>query len=154
MKVQIISVALDSEIPKKDGGTYRGTLIVFKDLNKNMIGNKGISATYLDKNSELKNKIAALTPGQDIELVFTKQGSFNNLTDVVELKEEAQPAKQNKSFMKTDPSVQRSIVRQSAVAQIVNLFVATGTVQVVDEELINDVIQKAELIAKYTGEGL
>ncbi len=156
MKVQIISVDIDTDIQKADNsGTYKGVLISFKNLEKNTLQQKGIHNNVISKNPDLLAKLKALNKGDNADFKYEANGKFQNLVDVV--LDNKQPvvvdtiSDTKQSFNKAhDALKQISICKQSAIAQVVQLFIATNEVHSVDDELIDAIIEKADRIVKYT----
>ncbi len=156
MKVQIISVDIDTDIEKADkSGTYQGVLISFKNVEKNTLQQKGIHNNVIGKNPELLAKLKALNKGDYADFKFEANGKFQNLIDVVVAARtpvlvDTVLDHKPKNYQINDSLKQVSICKQSAIAQIVNLLVSTGTISTVDDELIDFIIEKAERIVKYT----
>lgn len=156
MKVQIISVDFDTDIPKADGsGSYKGVLLSFKDLDKGTLKQKGIHENVFNKTDTLRTKLPELKKGDIVNFKFNAVGKFQNLVDIEKIVEEPKvEPKPAGGWKKTDPAVdqarQTSICKQSAVTQVINLFIATGTISVVDAALIDDIIEKADRIVRYT----
>jgi len=156
MKVQIISVDIDTDIEKADkSGTYKGVLISFKNIEKNTLQQKGIHNNVISKNQELLAKLKSLNKGDNADFKFEANGKFQNLVDVVLVVNRPvllEPnAEHSPKYSKaTDSLKQVSICKQSAIAQVVNLMIATGAVSSVDDELIDFIIEKADRIVKYT----
>ncbi len=159
MKVQIISVDIDADIEKADkSGTYQGVLISFKNLEKNTLQQKGIHNNVISKNPELLAKLKALNKGDNADFKFEANGKFQNLVDIILVAKPASVVEANTDVRsKYSPAMdnlkQISICKQSAIAQIVNLLIATGTVSNVDDDLIDTIIERAERIVKYTHGG-
>ena len=154
MKVQIISIDFDIDIPKADGnGSYKGVLISYKDIEKGTLKQKGIHENVLNKTDNLRNKLPSLKKGDIVNFKFQAAGKFQNLVDIEKQeeipKEEIKVPSQVTWKKSDDASRQTSICKQSAITQVVNLMIATGIV-VVDDDLIDQIIEKADKIVKYT----
>ncbi len=156
MKVQIISVEIDADIEKADkSGTYPGVNILFKNVEKGTLQQKGIHNNVINKNPELLAKLKALNKGDNVDFKFEANGKFQNLVDVVHniikpVIVDALPDHKQVYNKIPDTLKQISICRQSAVAAVVKLMVAQHEISHVDDELIDFIIEKAERIVKYT----
>lgn len=156
MKVQIISVDIDAAIEKADkSGTYPGVNIMFKNTEKGTLQQKGIHNNVISKNPELLAKLKALNKGDNVDFKFEANGKFQNLVDIILSSNKPVLAENTtdsapKYSKVNDALKQSSICKQSAIAQVVNLLIATGTVSVVDDELIDFIVEKAERLVKYT----
>lgn len=57
-RVKVLSIEMETSIPKKDGGTYTGTKIVYEKDGKTVT--KGIHPNGLKFNEELRNQLVTL----------------------------------------------------------------------------------------------
>jgi hypothetical protein len=81
LNVKVISIDLDTEIEKKDGGTYRGAQVIFTVGGKP--GTKAVTQKGLEFNPELKKDLKSFkTPGEAV-LILERKNGFNNLKRLV-----------------------------------------------------------------------
>ncbi len=81
LNVKVLSIDLNVEIEKKDGGTYQGASIVFTLGGKP--GVKNIHSKVLSNLPELQKDLQSFkTPGEGV-LVMEKKDGFNNLKRLV-----------------------------------------------------------------------
>ena len=118
--VKIVAVQHDTQIQKRDGGTYTGTQVTYESAGRVM--QKAFPQTFLSKVPELDRKIRALEPNQEVTLVLQKNGQFTNVTDILPASEgQAYSAPSNKGGYKgktsggSNPTDVARIARQTAV---------------------------------------
>lgn len=58
-RVKVLSIEMETSIPKKDGGTYTGTKVVYEKDGKTVT--KGIHPNGLKFNEELRNQLVTLS---------------------------------------------------------------------------------------------
>jgi paraquat-inducible protein B len=158
MKVKIISVTFDTTLQKKDGGTYQGTQIVFTNLEKGTVESKNISSAFINKNTQLKDKLKTFNNGDVVDFIFEKQGAFNNLVDASKSTTEevtapiAPTKRANAPFgQKEDPQRQRAIIRQNSITNATTLFARTITSDTrVSLDMAKEIVEIARIFEAYS----
>lgn len=79
--VTIVSVTPGSVIPKRDGGTYTGTLLTYIDPGTGQIQHKGFHQSVLQNNPTLATKLHNLQPNTTVGMHVERNGNFSNVVD-------------------------------------------------------------------------
>lgn len=126
----VVAVSMDAIIKKKDGGTYQGVELVFKD-EEGKTQTKAFHNNTFKFNQALKNTLADLNKGDKFTAEMEKDGDFWNwkklykgAVESKQLDSQAQPAKQpyqarpNDTYETKDERAARQvmIVRQSSIS--------------------------------------
>lgn len=126
----VVAVSMDAIIKKKDGSTYQGVELVFKD-EEGKTQTKAFHNNTFKFNQALKNTLADLNKGDKFTAEMEKDGDFWNwkklykgAAEAKQLDSPAQPAKQpyqarpNDTYETKDERAARQvmIVRQSSIS--------------------------------------
>lgn len=145
----VISVDVDVQIPKKNGGTYPGTQLIYKN-KKGEIKNKAFHSNVLKFNEELKKALDNLGPGEHFIMTQEKEGEFWNVKSLVKI-DGSQVASNNTTNIKggvMDDNRQALIVRQNVLGHAVNIL--TKNEKVIR---IEDVISIANKLEQFVFTG-
>jgi ABC-type transporter MlaC component len=147
MEIQgkVIEIVANTDIPKKDGGTYKGTLLTYRN-KENKITEKGFTAQTLKYNAALANGLNNLQKDDDFILVVEKEGDFWNAKEIK--KAAPQPVEKQWNGSKTTATGQWAdkaereangvrIVRQNALGHAVALLTLQGKKAATPEDVIS-----------------
>lgn len=141
MVVRIVSVDTDTEIEKKDGGTYRGAEVIYKTAD-GKTNTKGMHSNTFRYNKTLLAQLQELQKGDYVKVVTKKEGDFVNWVTVEKTERPVDTATEFNNVIPgankpttaresyNDPRETREergirqvmIVRQSSLATAVNFF--------------------------------
>ena len=79
--VTVISVEQDFDAEKRDGSTYKATMLNYQDGQ--FAKQKAFANAFLAKAQPLADKLHALNSGDTITLVTEKNGMFTNVVDII-----------------------------------------------------------------------
>lgn len=130
--VKIIAVQHDTQIQKRDGGTYTGTQVTYDSNGRVM--SKAFSQAFLSKVPQLAAKVKALQPNQEVTLVLQKNGQFTNVTDILDASEASkvsEPPRGGNNY-RSKPNTTNTkdvarIARQTAVQAAATFAAGTST---------------------------
>lgn len=143
VQIQVVSVQSDIQIPKKDGGSYAGTQLVYNAGGRTMT--KGFAKAFIDNNVQLKAKLEALKAGEAATLVLEKKGAFTNVVDILEAGA-APPASSGSSYSSSGSS-HKSKGSTKETARIVRQTAVTAAAAF--EKTPHAVMETAELLSEF-----
>ena len=79
---KVISIEMNVTITKKDGGTYQGARLTYRDSRDGKLCEKAFHANSLKYNAAVKNGLENLVNGEDMTMVMEKEGEYWNVKDV------------------------------------------------------------------------
>jgi hypothetical protein len=133
---KVIEINLNAQVPKKDGGSYPGATITFRDAN-GKVQEKGFHANAFKYNAALKNGLENLSAGDEFTAVLEKKDDFWNWLSVSKgiasaTKEQTKSQNNTQQASKAAPSTyataeeraqtQKYIVRQSSITNALKLL--------------------------------
>lgn len=80
---KVIELVLNTQVPKKDGGSYPGVRLTFRDSRDDKIKEKGFHQAVLSKTPALKNGLDNLSNGDDFTALAEKDGEFWNWKSII-----------------------------------------------------------------------
>lgn len=136
----VVSVDMKATITKKDGGTYTGAALAFRDVRDNKLQEKGFHNKSLEFAPALKTGLASLNAGDNFVATLEKKGDFWNWLSIVKdagggqttsapEKRAFTPAASSGSNYPTTEErakTQVYIVRQSSITAALKLFEING----------------------------
>lgn len=142
----VVSVELDVEINKKDGGSYVGARLTYRDGN-GKINEQAFHNNTFKFNAPLKTSLANLKAGDAIEI--NKEKNKNDFWEVKSISKVAGGATTSASTASPNASPKSTyetaeerakkqvyIIRQSSVASAVSLYTAFGKGKSVDDVIL------------------
>ena len=161
MKVfgQVVSVELDTQVAKKDGGTYPGARLTYRD-SSGKIAEQAFHQNTFKFKAPLKASLASLSPGDNIEI--EKEKNANGFWEVQSIsKAGASPANPQAANPSSPPpqsagkgnwetkeereARQLYIIRQSSIGHAVELLAANGG----KKNTVGEVLATAEQFVDY-----
>lgn len=135
----VVTTDIDVNIAKKDGGTYPGSRVSYRDETGKLV-EQAFHNNAFKFNPSLKNIVTSLKPGDNISITKEKEGEYWNVkaiaktergftTDKVDVVAALQPKASPKSTYETPEeraNRQVLIVRQSSVSSAVALLASNG----------------------------
>lgn len=151
---KIMEVAVDVDVPKNGGGSYKGTRITYRDV-EGSLKEQALHSNALKYNPALKAAIAALKPGDDFTMVKEKEGEFWNVKSIVVgvvqqtsapsagggTKGTGSTASPRSTYETPEERAKKQvyIVRQSSITSAISLIAATTK-----KGSVNDVLSMAK----------
>jgi hypothetical protein len=128
----MVMVEFDADIKKKDGGTYKGTNIIYKS-EKGELRNKGFTTKTFEFKPELRSQLQSIGGGEEFTLnQYREVGSqFWNVNSVEKGHSTPQPT--SKPQASSAAAQGGSFVNPAAVGQAINLAVSLGLVKTYQE---------------------
>jgi len=145
INAELVMVDFDTDIPKRAGGSYQGTNIVYKAFNK--VNEKGFTTKTFEFKPELRSQLEALSPKDKFTLNMYKEkdSKFWNV-DSVAPGHVQQHSPSSTPAQGSAPSFDSNAPNPAAVGQVLNLALDLKLVSSIDE-LFNPV-KAREVVAK------
>jgi len=128
----MVMVEFDADIKKKDGGTYKGTNIIYKS-EKGELRNKGFTTKTYEFKPQLRGELESISGGEEFTLnQYREVGSkFWNVNSVEKGHKAGghQPSASPQGNAPPAFSNGGSFVNPAAVGQAINLAVSLGLVK-------------------------
>jgi hypothetical protein len=148
---KVISVELNVDITKKDGGVYQGARLMYRG-DDGRVQEQAFHNNAFKYNAPLKVALSNLAPNDNIVIVKEKKGEFWNVvsitkqgegtTTIMEAASKTNPApKSTYATAEERAQVQVYIIRQSSISSAVNL---AATLKLKNEEEVLKVAKKFE----------
>ncbi|MCI4437975.1 MAG: hypothetical protein JHC33_14300 [Ignisphaera sp.] len=149
---KVISVELNVEVTKKDGGVYQGARLTYRG-DDGRVQEQAFHNNAFKYNAPLKVVLSNLAPNDNIVIEKEKKGEFWNVvsitkqgagttTTIMEAASKANPApKSTYATAEERAQTQVYIIRQSSVSSAVNL---AATLKLKNEEEVLKVAKKFE----------
>lgn len=133
INAEVITIQNGSTFKKTDGGTYKGTLLVYRDIDKDKIEEAKLHENVLKFNKSIAKSLSESKAGDSITIIKEKntQGYWN-ITDiqmsgkVVPIFKEGNPNSNKPNYM-NDSDRQLLIVKQSSLKAAVDYHTGMGT---------------------------
>ena len=122
---KVVEVLNNTQVPKKDGGTYPGTLLTFRNLDfGGKIEERGFHENSFKFNGALKASLETLQSGEEFTMLMEKKGDFWNVKSIGPKGSVAIPAPQAEARADRGsfPKIQVYIIRQSSISSAVALM--------------------------------
>jgi hypothetical protein len=130
----MVMVEFDADIKKQDGGTYKGTNIIYKS-EKGELRNKGFTTKTYEFKPQLRGELESISGGEAFTLnQYREVGSKFWNVNSVEKGHNAESNKPSASPQGNAPASSNSgFVNPAAVGQAINLAVSLGLVKTYQE---------------------
>lgn len=159
LNATVITVELDVEIEKKDGGVYPGARLTYRGQDGKIVDQCFHNNTF-KYNAALKKTLATLKQGDAITIVKEKKGEFWNVTEIRKggdsqnsnaMPPSSTPPKSGGNWETPEERAKKQlyIIRQSSLGHAINLLASNGGKKNPPEE----VISTAEMFVKYVMSG-
>lgn len=147
MKVNgvVVSVEIDVQVAKKDGGSYPGSRLSYRD-DSGKLTEQAFHNNAFKFNAALKNSLQSLKPGDKIVIEKEKKGDFWNVMGITIAGEGGGVvesttklvASPKSTYETPDERAQKQvyIIRQSSVGHAVELLAANGGKKNTPKEVI------------------
>lgn len=148
---QVISVDVDVQVNKKDGGTYPGSRLTYRD-SSGKVAEQAFHQNVFRFNGALKATLTTLKAGDSICITKEKKGEFWNVVSIEKTAtttiQETQPVSSGST--PTTDMRQLYIIRQSSLGHAVSLLAANGG----KKNTTLEVIEVADQFVEYVLNGL
>ena len=136
---EIVAVKRDTQLQKRNGGTYPGTELIYEAFNQ--INKKGIHEKTFEIKPELKAQIDALNPGDKVTIKFYRKtgDQYWNLSSITQ----GQTAQRGTGASQKPYKANNDSPNPAAVGQALNLAVELGLAKTFEELLRPEVARAA-----------
>lgn len=160
LNATVITVELDVEIEKKDGGVYPGARLTYRGQDGKIVDQCFHNNTF-KYNAALKKTLATLKQGDVITIVKEKKGDYWNVTEIRKggnsqnssaMSPSSTPPKSGGNWETLEERTKKQlyIIRQSSLGHAINLLASNAGKKNSPE----DVISVATIFANYVVSGL
>lgn len=148
----VIKIERNTDIAKKSGGSYKGTLLVFKDSSDGKIKDRAFHNKSLEFNKSVAEELAVLADNDAFVMEMEKNGEFWNVTKITKGSGNGRVAGSQTGKGQTTNQYdnrQDLIVRQNCVGNAVKFLEITKA----KSPAVADVIAVAKQFEEYVNTG-
>lgn len=151
----VIKTEIDTSIAKKDGGSYQGCLLIYKDNKDGKIKDRAFHNNTFKYNANLRSQLTSLKEGDWFVMEMEKNGEFWNVTSInkTEGKMSESRANQQSSNANSFDHKQDLIIRQNCVGNAVKYMELLGSKDKTFVYTVDEVVEIAKKFEEYVNKG-
>lgn len=151
----VIKTEIDTSIAKKDGGSYQGCLLIYKDNKDGKIKDRAFHNNTFKYNANLRSQLTSLKEGDWFVMEMEKNGEFWNVTSINKTEGEMSESRANQQSSNANSfdHKQDLIIRQNCVGNAVKYLELLGSKDKTFVFTVDGVVEIAKKFEEYVNKG-